>query len=81
MTWNSSDNIGITSHDVLLARDSAAPFQSVATGLGGTTRSFSLTSAIVGSAKSKTARIRVVTRDTVGNVGMGESAPFRINSK
>ncbi|HNH82807.1 MAG TPA: hypothetical protein PL157_10585 [Acidobacteriota bacterium] len=81
VTWNSSDNIGITSHDVLLARDSAAPFQSVATGLGGTTRSFSLTSAIVGSAKSKTARIRVVARDTVGNVGMGESAPFRINSK
>lgn len=74
-------NIGLASHDVLLARESSAQFQSVATGLGGTTRSFSLTSAIVGNAKSTTARIHLMAKDTVGNTGTGDSAPFRINSK
>ncbi|HNJ41784.1 MAG TPA: Ig-like domain-containing protein, partial [Acidobacteriota bacterium] len=78
VTWTSSDNIGVASHDVLLAKDGTT-FQNLATGLSGTTTTLSLTQSLVGPAgKSKAAKLRVVARDAGGNSGTGETGAFKL---
>lgn len=78
VTWTSTDNIGVASHDVLLAKDGTT-FQNLATGLSGTTTTLSLTQSLVGPAgKSKAAKLRVVAKDAGGNSGTGETGAFKL---
>ncbi len=71
--WQSTDNVGVTAHDVLFSTDGGATYPTtLATGLTGTAQSFNF--AIPASQpKTKTARIRVIARDAAGNTGQDES--------
>lgn len=68
ITWNSTDNIGIAVHDLFFASDGATFTTPVASGLTGSTQSFSW-SIPTNLAKTKTGRLRVLARDTAGNSG------------
>lgn len=71
ITWMANDNVGIVSQDVLLSTDGGANFGTViASGLGGTVRSFVFT---VPMLNTGTAQVRIVARDGAGNVGSDNS--------
>ena len=71
--WQSSDNIVLASHDLLLSTDGGATFATtIATGLPGSAQSFSFAVSAT-QPKSKTARIRVIARDAAGNVAQDDS--------
>ncbi len=79
VSWTSQDNVGVTSHDILLSNDGGQSFGlSLATGLSGTTQAFTVTSPVQ---KIKQAVIKVTARDAAGNIGEGVSSTFRIKAK
>ncbi len=78
VTWSTADNVGVTSQEVFLAKDGAT-FQSLASGLSGSTTSFTLTQALAGpKGKNKAAKVRVVAKDAAGNSGTGDSGAFKL---
>ncbi|HNH81975.1 MAG TPA: hypothetical protein PL157_06335 [Acidobacteriota bacterium] len=68
ITWRSTDNVGVESQDLAFAGDGATFTTPVASGLAGSTQSFSW-SIPTNLAKTKTGRLRVLARDTAGNSG------------
>lgn len=74
--WNSSDNIEVTSHDVLLSTDGGESFPTVlAAGLPGSQKSLTF---IVPNVKGKKSYIKVIATDAAGNRGEAVSAKFKI---
>ncbi|MBX7220891.1 MAG: M23 family metallopeptidase [Blastocatellia bacterium] len=71
--WQSTDNLGVVRHDVLLSTDGGGTFPlEITTGLAGNTQQFLWTlSATI--AKTSQGKIRVVATDAAGNQGRGES--------
>lgn len=71
--WQSSDNVGVVTHDVLFSTDSGATYPTtLATGLTGTAQFFDF-AIPTSQPKTKTARIRVIARDAAGNTGQDDS--------
>lgn len=77
VTFTSSDNIGVVSHDIQIALD-GTNFTTLASGLPGTATSAMVT---IPNMKAKGSVIRVVAKDAVGNTGMADSATFKIKPK
>jgi|GEM_PF-1409988 len=76
IAWESSDNIAIASHDILLSTDGGANFSTtIAQGLGDV-KSFSWD--VPANLVAPQARIRVVARDTSGNSSSGDSRVFSV---
>jgi YVTN family beta-propeller protein len=74
VTWQSSDNTSISSHEILLSTDGGTSFpKTLATGIFGTDRSFAITLPKE-LPKTGKARIRVIAIDASGNKGMGDSS-------
>lgn len=73
--FTSSDNIGVISHEVQLSVDGGTTFTSLTTALSGTDQSYLFT---VPNMKVKKGVIRVLAKDAIGNVGMGQSGIFKI---
>ena len=72
ISWTSSDDKGVTSHDVSLSNDSGGAFPFVvATGLAGTAQSFSFP--IPGALETPNARIQVTAKDSGGNAASDAS--------
>jgi hypothetical protein len=68
ITWTSSDNVSVVRHNVDLSTDGGASFgTSIASGLGGSTRSFLWS---VPNIDVPTARIRVTAFDAANNQGL-----------
>ncbi|MEW6731256.1 MAG: PQQ-dependent sugar dehydrogenase [Acidobacteriota bacterium] len=82
ISWQSSDNAAIASHDVLLSTDNGATFPiELAKGLSGTAQSF-VFAVPSNQKKVKAARIRIVATDLTGNRGQDDSdAKFLIKRK
>lgn len=82
ITWQSSDNVGIKSQNILLSTDGGATFPTtLVSDLPGAAQSFMFAVPST-QAKSKTARVRVVAFDAAGNQGQDESdANFKIKPK
>jgi len=66
ITWTASDNVGVTSQDVLYSTNGGTSFNEVATNLSGNLRSFSWR---VPCEPTSAGRIKVVARDASGNQG------------
>lgn len=72
--WQSSDNTGVVSHDILLSSDEGATYtKTIATGLPGNIQSFDFLIPLQ-QPKTKRARIRVMATDVAGNKNQAESA-------
>ncbi|HLG15148.1 MAG TPA: Ig-like domain-containing protein [Blastocatellia bacterium] len=67
IAWTASDNVAITSQDVLLSTDGGATFSPFVTGLAGSARQYSWT--VSNIVFNQTCRIKVVARDAAGNSG------------
>jgi glucose/arabinose dehydrogenase len=82
INWQSSDNVRIATHDVLLSTDGGATYQiPIATGLSGTKNSFVL-DLPRDQETIKKAKIKIVATDLAGNKGQDESdANFKIKAK
>ncbi len=74
--FSSSDNVGIASHEILIAID-GKNFTPFIRGIDGEERSAMVQ---VPNVKAKAALIRVITTDTAGNTGMADSGAFRIKA-
>lgn len=74
VTFTATDNVAVTSIDIQIALD-GTNFTNLATGLPGTS-----TSAMVNipNMKTKGSVIRVIAKDGAGNMGSGNSTPFKI---
>lgn len=78
ITWQSSDNLGISVHSIRLSTDGGTTFPNLlATGLAGSLQSFSWTVA-TSLPKSKQALIQVEAGDAAGNTGRGTSQMFKV---
>lgn len=77
VTFTSTDNVGVASHDIQIAID-GTNFTTLASGLPGTATSAMVT---IPNMKAKGSIIRVIARDAAGNMGSGNSAPFKIKAK
>lgn len=75
ISWTSSDNTAVTSHDVLYATDGGAFATTVVAGLAGTQQQFvwAIPSTLP---KTKVARVKVIARDAAGNSGEAISNGF-----
>ena len=70
--WTSTDDVGISTQDILLSTDSGGSFnQVIITGLGGTVNSFLWN--VPSTLNTANARVRVVARDVAGNMGSDDS--------
>ncbi len=77
ITWDSSDNVGVISHDILLSLNGGRNFSiTIISGLGGDVRSFAWT--VPGTIETNQARIRVVAYDASGNAGFDDTGNFTI---
>jgi YD repeat-containing protein len=77
IAWTSTDNVGVTSHEIRLSTDGGVNFPTVvATGLAGNVKSFNW-SVPPGLATTK-GRIRVIARDAAGNSGQADSNNFLV---
>jgi hypothetical protein len=74
--WTSSDNVGVISHDVLLAADGVSFNTTIISGLSGFTQEFNWPTPTTLTATS--ARVRVIARDAAGNFGVGDSNSFAV---
>ncbi|MBI4469946.1 MAG: PKD domain-containing protein [Acidobacteria bacterium] len=72
--WNSSDNVGVVSQEVLFSSNSGGSFQSLGT-VGGAVSSFNWS---VPNIITANARIRVTARDAANNSGQDTTGNFRI---
>lgn len=77
ISWTSSDNVAVESHDVLYATDGVTFDTTVASGLAGTLQQFTWT---VPSTLPKTrqGRIKVTAKDQAGNQGEAMSESLKI---
>lgn len=75
ISWVSSDNIAVTSQDVLYATDGTTFATTVVTGLAGTQQQFAWT-VPASFAKTKVARVKVIARDAATNTGEAVSSSF-----
>lgn len=75
VTFTSTDNTGVVSHDVLLSMDGGTNFTPLVTGQPGNVQSISVT---IPNSKIKKGVIRVVAKDAAGNAGMGSSGIFKV---
>ena len=75
MTFTSSDDTGIASHEIQLSRDGGATFTTLSTGIAGNVQSFQVT---IPNEKIKKAVIKVIARDAAGNSGEGVSGIFKV---
>lgn len=80
ISWVSSDNVGVTSQDLSLSTDGGATFPvTIASGLPGTTQSFSFP--IPSTLQTNQARLRLVVRDGASNSAQAiTQANFSIES-
>jgi hypothetical protein len=69
--WSSSDNVGVTSHEVQVSLGGGS-YQTIASNLSGATTSFAWTTPAVSASTS--ALVKVIARDAAGNVGSGTAA-------
>ncbi|MBI3949103.1 MAG: PKD domain-containing protein [Acidobacteria bacterium] len=77
--WNSSDNIGVTSHDVQLSTNGGSSFSTIASNLSGNAQSFNWT--VPNNVSTNQAQIRVLAHDAAGNVGQATSGNFTIQDQ
>jgi hypothetical protein len=75
VSFTSSDDVGVASHEIQLSRDNGATFSPLATGVPGNVQSFQVT---LPNEKVKKAVIKVIARDAAGNTGEGVSGVFKI---
>ncbi|MEW6735731.1 MAG: hypothetical protein AB1489_30850 [Acidobacteriota bacterium] len=78
VTYSSNDNVGVVSHNILLAADGANFTTTLATALPGNQQSLLFT---VPQINTTTAAIRVEAVDAAGNVGRATSASFTISTQ
>lgn len=77
IAWDSSDNLGVISHDILLSLNGGRNFSiTIISGLSGDVRSFAWT--VPGNIETTQARIRVVAYDSSGNAGFDDTGNFII---
>ncbi|HXF05639.1 MAG TPA: Ser-Thr-rich GPI-anchored membrane family protein [Blastocatellia bacterium] len=77
ITWDSSDNVGVISHDILLSLNAGRNYSiTIISGLSGDVRSFDWT--VPGNIETNQARIRVVAYDAFGNAGFDDTGNFTI---
>lgn len=74
IVFNASDNVGFTSHTILIALDGKT-FKGFISGIEGDERSALIQ---VPNIKAKTVLLRVISVDTAGNIGMADSGVFSI---
>jgi hypothetical protein len=72
ISWSSSDNSGVASHDVLLSTNAGTSFSPIVTGLPGTVNQYAWLVPVM--ANNRNARIRVLARDSACNVVQATSA-------
>ena len=65
ITWDSSDNVGVSRHDVLLSTDGGNSFSPIVTGLAGDVKQYSWITPLI--ADNQSARVRVVAYDAACN--------------
>lgn len=75
VTFTSSDNTAVVSHEIQLSKDNGATFATLNTGIPGNVSSFQIT---VPTGKVKKGVIKVIARDAAGNAGEGVSGVFKI---
>ena len=73
ISWNSSDDLGLASHDVRFSTDGGATFQPIATGIPGFRRNAAWT---VPDQPSDRVLVSVVARDTAGQAAEDRSDAF-----
>ncbi len=77
ITWTSSDNVAVASHDIEFAEDGVSFSSTVMAGLAGNEQSFTWT--VPDSLpKTGTGRIKIIARDAVGNAGEAVSGKLKI---
>jgi hypothetical protein len=77
ITWNSSDNTAVASHEILFAADGMTFSTPVIAGLAGNKQSFTWT--VPDSLpKTEAGRIKVIARDAQGNAGESVSGKLKI---
>lgn len=74
--WTSSDNVGVSSHDVQFSTNGGLTFTTLASGLSGQQHHYDWSVPI--DVSTSQARIRIVARDAAGNEGRGETGNFTI---
>jgi YD repeat-containing protein len=73
ITWTSSDNVGITSQEILLSTDSGATYPTViASSLAGSVQSYAWQ--IPSDLATSHARIKIIAGDAQGNAGEGTNS-------
>lgn len=77
ISWNSSDNTGVSTHDLSFAADGSNFSTTIVTGLSGSTRQFTWTVPST-VAKTQTGVVRVAAKDAAGNTGLGVSGGVSI---
>jgi hypothetical protein len=71
INWNSDDNTGVTSQDVLISTNGGATFSTVAAGLTGSVNQYAWTAPA--SIDNQAVRARVIARDAACNVSRDDS--------
>jgi len=71
ISWTASDNVAVTSQDVLLSTDGGATFTPIVSGLAGSVNQYAWTAPVIAS--NQTARVRVVARDAACNASRDDS--------
>lgn len=75
ITWSSTDNVGVTNHNVLFSSNGGTTFTTIVTNLPGDAQSYNWT---VPNTPTTAGRIKVVAWDAAGNQGSGVSVNFTI---
>ena len=65
ITWDSSDNVAVSRHDVLLSTDGGSTFSPIVTGLAGDVKQYSWITPLI--ADNQSARVRVIAYDEACN--------------
>ncbi len=71
ISWNASDNIGITSQDLLLSTDSGASFATLAQGLAGDVTQYSWIAPLIST--NQNVRVRLIAHDAACNTSVDDS--------
>ncbi|MBX7221092.1 MAG: S8 family serine peptidase [Blastocatellia bacterium] len=79
VTWISGDNVGVSSHQILLSADDGLTFPTpLATGVAGAAQTFSV---MLPNQKIGQGKIKVVATDAAGNSGEGVSTTFKVKPR
>jgi len=71
ISWTASDNVAVTSQDVLLSTDGGATFSPIVSGLAGSVNQYVWTVPLM--VNKQTARVRVVARDAACNASSDDT--------